>query len=156
MHSYSTDVALDYDSFLRAASVSLELGPISLDSSEPPHAEDAFLAEHRAWLMSSGMAGAELSVAADLGHDALDLVDGPEGPWQALAVEAWLSQGAVYAVRHGLSATQLRQLAREFLAWLGHHARLSLHGQRLLQRRIAAARIELASHGVAPVPPLAA
>jgi hypothetical protein len=154
---YSDGLALDYDLLLRSLSAPFELDALALDSGEPPHAEDAFLAELRSWLKSSShTCGTELSVAMDLARDALDLVDGPEGPWQQLGIQAWLTQGTAYAAQRGLSSTQLRRLASDFVAWLGYHARLSLHAQRSLQRRIAAARIEIEPRAVAAERPLAA
>ena len=136
-------LAPDYDSLPHAAATPLELDPLALDAGEPPHAEDAFLAELRAWLRSSQTSHAELSVCTDLARDALDLVDGLEGAWQELSVEAWFAQCVLYAAHQSLRAAQLRRLAGDFVAWLGHDARLSLHAQRLLQRRIAATRIEI-------------
>ena len=156
MCSHFTALAPDYDSLPHAAATPLELDPLALDAGEPPHAEDAFLAELRAWLRSSQPSAAEISVCMDLARDALDLVDGPEGPWQQLSIQAWLTQGTAYAAQRGLSATQLRRLASDFVAWLGHDARLSLHAQRLLQRRITAARIEIVPSAVAAERALAA
>jgi len=103
------------------------------------HAEDALLAAFTHWIGVRGASACERQAAIELARDALDLVGDPDGPWQALPVERWLTEAA-RKPRCAGALRQLPALARAFVSWLGDQGRLSLHAQRLLARRIGAAR----------------
>jgi hypothetical protein len=109
-----------------------EVVPFAIDNGEPPHAEDAFLADF-AELASTRNHCAHAALA--LAAAALDAIEDVDGAWQALRVEAWLSAAA--SARVTIDDAELCLLARAFVDWLVDRGRLSLHGQRLLARRIA-------------------
>jgi hypothetical protein len=104
---------------------------------DAPHAEDAFLADFARWLGARGANAAERRGGLELAREALELVGDPDGAWQTLPIERWL-QAAHDSDRASSDAVEL---ARDLVAFLGEHGRLSLHGQRLLARRIARARV---------------
>jgi hypothetical protein len=104
---------------------------------DAPHAEDAFLADYARWLGARGANAAERRGGLELAREALDLVGDPDGAWQTLPIERWLRA----ADDSDRASSDARELARELVAFLGEHGQLSLHGQRLLARRIAGTRV---------------
>jgi hypothetical protein len=123
----------DIEAVLRASAIA-----------EAPHAEDAFLAEFSRWLTLRNKGVVARRAGIELAREALDLVGDAEGAWQALPVELWLhGTGAAWA----MSSMRRAKLARHFVGWLLDSGRVSLHGQRLLARRIARASAQAASGG---------
>jgi hypothetical protein len=116
-----------------------EVVPFAVDSGAAPHVEDAFLAEFAGFARARNH---DEHAALELARVALDAIEDVDGAWQALRVESWLA--TVAAVARAVDEAELRLLARAFLDWLVDHGRLSLHGQRLLARRIARAQRHLA------------
>jgi hypothetical protein len=126
----------------------LALRLLSFDAGEPPHAEDAFLADFVRFVRSQDGDASRTWLAIEVGRAALDLIDDLEGSWQTLPIETWLDglsralvSSTLIAEREparGLSrAARVAGLARGFIEWLVMRGRLSLHGQRTLARRIA-------------------
>lgn len=115
----------------------LEAALLWMAAVEAPHAEDAFLADFARWLGARGANAAERRGGIDLAREALDLLGDPEGAWQALPIERWLQA----ADRSPRVSSHACELARELVAFLGDSGRLSLHGQRLLARRLATVRV---------------
>jgi hypothetical protein len=108
-----------------------EVVPFALDSGAAPHVEDAFLAEFAGFARARNH---DEHAARELARVALDAIEDVDGAWQALRVESWL---ATVAAARAVGEAELGLLARAFLDWLVDHGRLSLHGQRVLARRIA-------------------
>lgn len=119
----------------------LEAVLLALGGADTPHAEDVFLAEFARWLCAREPSASERRAAIDFARDALEHVGDPDGAWQGLPVERLLQR----AERDDVAAAGVRH-ARALVGWLGNCGRLSLHGQRVLTRRIGAVRI-----GVQPV-----
>jgi hypothetical protein len=115
----------------------LETALLRIGGFDAPHAEDAFLADFVRWLGARGANAAERRGGLELAREALDLVGDPDGAWQTLPIERWL-QATDDSDR---ASSDARELARELVAFLGEHGRLSLHGQRVLARRIGRARV---------------
>jgi hypothetical protein len=106
--------------------------PLAIDSGWSPHAEDVFLADFVRVARARGHAE---FAALELARAALDAVEDIDGVWQGLGIEAWLDAAARMSLVTGDG--ELVLLARAFVTWLVDRGRLSLHGQRLLVRRIA-------------------
>jgi hypothetical protein len=112
----------------------LETALLTLDAADVAHAEDAFLADFARWLRTRQPSAAERSAAIELAREALDHVGDPDGAWQGLPVERLLQRA------QSCAAPAHIEHARALVSWLGERGRLSLHGQRLLGRRLAAVR----------------
>jgi hypothetical protein len=110
----------------------LEAVLLALGAADQPHAEDAFLADFARWLCAREPRAAERRFAIELAREALDDLGGPDGVWQALPVERLLQRDEPRA------AAPRVEHARALVSWLGDRGRLSLHGQRLLARRVEA------------------
>ncbi len=123
---------LDGDLETSAGDPACEVVPIAIDSGATPHAEDAFLAEFSGFARTRNHDG---RAAIELARIALDAIEDIDGAWQALRVEAWLIAAANACVE--VEDAELCLLARAFVEWLVDGGRLSLHGQRVLARRIA-------------------
>jgi hypothetical protein len=104
-----------------------EVVPLAIDSGAVPHVEDAFLAEFAGFARSRNHPP---HAALELARGALDAIEDVDGAWQSLRIDAWLAGFAI-------DDAELTLLARAFLDWLVDRGRLSLHGQRVLARRIA-------------------
>jgi hypothetical protein len=132
--SFADDVELPHD-------VDLELEAVLLatTASDAPHAEDAFLADFTRWLVARGADAAQRSLGLELARDALDCVGDADGTWQALPIERWLT---ARVDRCAGTTAERAELARELVSWLVADGRLSLHGQRMLVRRIDGVRVE--------------
>lgn len=115
-----------------SAGEACEVVPFATHAGEEPHAEDAFLAEFADFACARNHPA---QAALELAGAALDAIEDVDGTWQALRVEAWLSAAARASI--AIDDAELCLLARAFVDWLVDRGRLSLHGQRLLARRIA-------------------
>jgi hypothetical protein len=100
-----------------------------------PHVEDAFLADFARFACDAGGDVRALRLAIEAGRAALDLVEDTDGPWQALPIEAWL-EALSSSVAHAGDRDRVHSVARAFVEWLVTRGQLSLHGQRVLARRI--------------------
>jgi len=129
---FSDDLELTQD-----APQDLEAALLWMAGADTPHAEDAFLADFARWLGARGADAAERRAGLELAREALDLLGDPDGAWQALPIERWLrgADGSAGASSHAIA------LARDLVGFLAEHGRLSLHGQRVLTRRIAGVRV---------------
>jgi hypothetical protein len=124
-----------------------EVVRFAIESGAAPHVEDAFLAEFTGFARARNY---DERAALELARGALDAIDDVDGAWQALRIEAWLGAAANACI--AIDDAELCLLARAFVDWLVDRGRLSLHGQRLLARRIARfhRRAEAAvAHGLA-------
>jgi hypothetical protein len=103
----------------------------AIDGGAAPHAEDTFLQDFVAF--AGGRNHAE-HAALELARAALDAIEDVDGAWQSLTVAAWL--GAAARAAPAIEDAELCMLARAFVDWLVDRGRLSLHGARVLTRRI--------------------
>jgi len=131
-NDFSDDLELTRD-----APQDLEAALLWTADADAPHAEDAFLADFARWLGARGGDASERHAGIELAREALDLVGDPDGVWQELPVERWLlaAAGPDGARLHAL------ELARDLVSFLAEHGRLSVHGQRVLTRRITSVRV---------------
>jgi len=129
---FSDDLELAQD-----APQDLEAALLWMADADAPHAEDAFLADFARWLGARGGDASERRAGIELAREAIDLLGDPDGVWQELPIERWLLAAA------GPDGARLQavDLARDLVSFLAEHGRLSVHGQRVLTRRITSVRV---------------